>query len=313
MRTLPRAALAAAALALLVGCASSSPPADTADLDQASQTKPILTDPDLDDELLFVARSKSATLSLDKAGKGTLKMASTSTMTWFSDRPRHDAGTTTSAKALAAFGWKKDGDTLGKDAPNAALTADGLEQAVVLELLSATRNGDEVTFKVATETKPDYDQRKPVLPNAELFIDSVTFEPKVFYRNIGRSGAAVRVRITYDDRGQENLALTFHVPGDFDVVRFDPDSGTDDGPAGEDTQERATLYLTPDSLPAKYLDFPLRSQAQRGVVVTTIRIDYTPSTGNLDGGISIGGQLTPTIKGHDAAGLSIFATYLGPW
>jgi hypothetical protein len=175
MRSLPRTTvLVAAVLVVLTSCSAGpgTPTAPDHATTGAKSAKPALTKPNLADNLLFVARSATATLVLDDTGKGTLKLETIPTMTWFSDRPKHDAGTTTTTDALKAFGWARDGDTLGKDAPNAALTADGLANSVVLELLAASRGGDDLTFKVATETKPEYAQRKQQLSNAELFIDS---------------------------------------------------------------------------------------------------------------------------------------------
>jgi hypothetical protein len=177
MSALTRTTTAAVvALLALTGCLSTDPSAgNTPDRSSAPSSdragKPVLTKPDLADKLLFVARSQTATLDLAATGKGTLALESVPTMTWFSDRPRHDAGTTGTADGLKTFGWEKNGDTLGQNAPNAALTARDLTAAVVVELKSASLAGGELTFDVETVTKPASGARKTELAQAELFID----------------------------------------------------------------------------------------------------------------------------------------------
>ncbi len=164
-------------LLMLAGC-SPTPEASPPQEDSAPTTvEQILTKPEAGVDLLFIARAKNATLTLDKAGKGTLVMEDVETMTWFSDRPAHDAGTSTTADVLDTFGWERDGDSLdgGKpdNAPNAALTADNLTDTIVVELLTATRDGERLTFTVADVAKKPGPARDVELVNSDLFIDSV--------------------------------------------------------------------------------------------------------------------------------------------
>jgi hypothetical protein len=135
----------------------------------------VLTKPNLSDELLFVARSPEATLDLDENGEGTLVLSSTPTMTWFADRPDHDAGSTATADALAAFGWKRNGDDLGDEPPNAVLTGDELPDAVVVELLTADQDGNELTFAVKSVNDVATTDRDAEITHADLFIDSVGY------------------------------------------------------------------------------------------------------------------------------------------
>jgi hypothetical protein len=168
------AVLTAAVIALLAGCSSTPPAEQSSGAGEAEVAAPILTKPARADHMLFVAGSKTARLTLDAAGKGTLEMSAVPTMTWFSDRPQHDAGTTAAADALKAFGWRGNGDDLGAAAPNAALTGDDLEDAAVMELLSASRTGDEITFEVVAVPRDVRQSRQDLsLTNAKLFIDSV--------------------------------------------------------------------------------------------------------------------------------------------
>jgi hypothetical protein len=175
MPLLPRttAVASAAIMTLGAGCSVTSAETPSPAAVKTAQSTQILTKPNLADELMFVARSKTAQLSLDKAGKGTLKLAAVPVITWFSDRPKHDAGRSAAVDALRAFGWRKNGDSLGASAPNAALTADNLQAAPVMKLLSASRDGDGLTFKVAAVSQArDPAPRKLRLSTPELFIDS---------------------------------------------------------------------------------------------------------------------------------------------
>jgi len=166
--------LTAAVFALLAGCSSTPPAPKSSAAGETETAAPILTKPARADHLLFVAGSKTASLTMDAAGKGTLEMPAVPTMTWFSDRPQHDAGTTTTADALEAFGWRENGDDLGAAAPNAALTGDALEETAVMELLSASRTGDEITFEVVAVSRDVHQSWRDLsLTNAKLFIDSV--------------------------------------------------------------------------------------------------------------------------------------------
>ncbi|WP_143016288.1 hypothetical protein [Nocardioides szechwanensis] len=135
--------------------------------------EPVLTKPNPSEKLLFVARSPEATLDLDENGEGTLILSSTPTMTWFADRPNHDAGTTTTADALAAFGWKADDDDLGDEPPNAVLTGNELTDAVVIELLTAGLDGDALIFTVKAVNDVPAAERNVEVTHADLFIDDV--------------------------------------------------------------------------------------------------------------------------------------------
>lgn len=173
-----RPAAAVLALALMTGCSSSID--STPDAESKSSVSPatpaveqVLTKPNLSEKLLFVARSPEASLSLDADGEGVLTLASTPTMTWFADRPDHDAGTTATTDALAAFGWKNNGDDLGDEPPNAVLTGNEITAAVVVELLTAERDGDALSFTVKTVNDVAAADRNVQLTHADLFIDDV--------------------------------------------------------------------------------------------------------------------------------------------
>ncbi len=158
---------------LLTGCEAQSPAPSKAAAAPAAQ--PVLTTPEVVDDLLFVAKATSGTLDLDADGHGSLTLTSVPTMSWFSDRPKHDAGTTATLDALKAFGWKKNGDDLGKgdQAPNAALIGDNLPETLVVELGDVARDGDDLTFSVSQVGKDSAGQRHVDLGRTELFIDSV--------------------------------------------------------------------------------------------------------------------------------------------
>lgn len=176
----PTAAAAVLALALMTGCSSSTDPTPATDSKASANptapaVEPVLTKPNMDDKLLFVARSPEASLDLDENGEGTLTLSSTPTMTWFSDRPNHDAGTTTTADALAAFGWKRNGDDLGDEPPNAVLTGDEITDAVVVELLTVDVDGDQLSFAVRTVNDVATADRDVEITHADLFIDTVGY------------------------------------------------------------------------------------------------------------------------------------------
>jgi hypothetical protein len=213
MRPLPHAAAAAlcAALLLLTGCSTLPGSSPKADPGNGTSAKPVLTKPNLADDLLFVARSETATLKLDKTGNGTLKMKSVPTMTWFSDRPDHDAGTTKTSDALAAFGWKKNGDDLGKGdmAPNAALTAHKLPDTVVLEILTVDRDGDDISFTVKDVADKLGPARKVALTDSDLFIDSVapTRLSGAFLGGIGSLSVGGYAYVGLDAKTAANVTL----------------------------------------------------------------------------------------------------------
>jgi hypothetical protein len=168
-------AASAAALMISAGCSANTDRSQRPTQGESSKAAatPVLTKPNMSDELLFVARSPEATLELNEDGVGTLTMTSTPTMTWFSDRPEHDAGTTATTDALAAFGWEKDGDDLGAVAPNAVLTGNELADAVVIELRTVERAGDALSFTVKAINDVPEDERTVDVSHADLFIDSV--------------------------------------------------------------------------------------------------------------------------------------------
>jgi hypothetical protein len=185
MKILRPAAAAVLALAVMTGCSSGASSTDPKP--SASSTTPaveqVLTKPNPSEKLLFVARSPEASFDLDEDGEGTLTLSSTATMTWFADRPDHDAGTTTTVDALAAFGWKRNGDDLGDEPPNGVLTGDELSEAVVVELLTADRDGDALTFTVKAVNDVPAAEHNADVTHADLFIDDVG--PTI----IGSSGA----------------------------------------------------------------------------------------------------------------------------
>lgn len=158
--------LAAATIVPAAGCTTSEGfEAATATSAAARQ----LTPPDTADGLLFVVGSDRGRVVLDDAGTGTLTLHDVDDVTWFSDRPARDAGVTTIDEALRTFGWRQDGDAVADDAPNATLTASGLDDALVLELLTASFDGERGTFEVRSLSSSD--ARDVELADLDLFID----------------------------------------------------------------------------------------------------------------------------------------------
>lgn len=190
---------ALATVLALTGCTNEAASTDQAPAAEATPD-PVLTTPPVTDDLLFIARATGGSLDLDEDGKGTLKLTSVPTITWFSDRPDHDAGASTTLDTLKEFGWKKNGDSLGegKMAPNAALVGDTLTDAVVVELLSVSLDGDDLTFTVKAISKVPADQRRVQLGRSELFIDSV--QPLAIGNVVGSLNAGLP-RVTTPTRG----------------------------------------------------------------------------------------------------------------
>jgi hypothetical protein len=175
MKILRPAAAALLALVVATGCSSGGDPAPSTSsaTTQSPAVEQVLTKPNTDVKLLFVARSPEATLDLDEDGEGTLTLSSTPTMTWFADRPAHDAGTTATADALETFGWRSNGDDLGDEPPNAVLTGNELADGVVIELLAVDHDDDTLTFTVKTVTKVPASERNVAITHVDLFIDDV--------------------------------------------------------------------------------------------------------------------------------------------
>jgi hypothetical protein len=176
-RVTAAAVLALVALVATTGCTTTDPESKESTSTPTGSASPaveqVLTKPDMNDTLLFVARSPEASLDLDENGDGTLTLSSAPTMTWFSDRPDHDAGTATTTDALKSFGWKDNGDDLGDEPPNAVLTGSELADAVVVELLTADLDGDELSLTVKAVNDVPAAERNVEVSHADLFIDDV--------------------------------------------------------------------------------------------------------------------------------------------
>jgi hypothetical protein len=155
----------------LMACSTGSKPPGAVTV-KATRT---LTPPDTSVALLFVARSESGSLRVRPGNQSTLELNDVAAMTWFSDRPARDAGTSSVTDALKTFGWKRNGDRLGVDVPNGALVAAELgNDSVVVKLLTATVDGSRVRFTVAFVGQPP---ESSGLSDANLFIDDTLIDP----------------------------------------------------------------------------------------------------------------------------------------
>lgn len=139
--------------------------------------------------VLFVARAERGNVVLDRDGRGTLTLDRPGDVTWFTDRPDRDAGVTSAAAALEAFGWARDGDELGSDPPNATITSPELEEPLVLELLDATVGDDRLAFGVRALLRTDPLDRD--LTDLDVFIDGTSDDP-------GSDGAATAATLDPD-------------------------------------------------------------------------------------------------------------------
>lgn len=194
----------------LAGCTSES---DTPDVETANVAR-TLAAPDTTDSLLFVARSDAGSLLVRPGTGSTLELDDVDRMTWFSDRPARDAGASSVADALKTFGWRRNGDRLGDDAPNATLIAAEFgKESVVVELLTATVDGDQIRFTV------DFVGQRPEstgLSDVDLFIDDTAASPDVDLLPSGlewqESGGVVLGR-TSDTSGQPHTLVLHLAPG----------------------------------------------------------------------------------------------------
>lgn len=117
-------------------------------------------------------RADTGQLTLDGSGSGSLTVEDVDDITWFADRPAHDAGRTDAVDMLERFGWTRNGDTLGESAPNAAITAAGIDETIVVELNAASRDGGTLTFAVTgVGTSGPVDV---TVSDITMFIDSVS-------------------------------------------------------------------------------------------------------------------------------------------
>ena len=197
---------------LSAACTSSEPnPSD----DTSATTSRTLAPPNTTDSLLFVARSDAGSLSVHPGSESTLVLDDVDAVTWFSDHPARDAGTSSVTDALEAFGWENNGDPMGDDPPNATLVAAELgTDAVVVELLTATVDGQRVRFTV------DFVSRRPDstgLSDIDLFIDDTVASPDVEQMPSGLewqdSGGVVLGR-TVDQSGQPHALVVHLAPGE---------------------------------------------------------------------------------------------------
>lgn len=169
--TRPSLVVAAALLVVMSGCSSSTPDPASRPVGDVHE----LTAADRENTLLFVARSPRGTLTVDGDGQGVLELDEAATMTWFTDRPAHDAGATTAADALEALGWTGNGSPIGDEPPNAALIAAELgDDTPIVELLTATIDGERIRFdiEVVGAGRPE----SGALTAVELFIDDATLD-----------------------------------------------------------------------------------------------------------------------------------------
>lgn len=169
----------------LIGCAAessiSAAPA-SAPVRAPATTVPHLTEPNSSDSLLFVARAHTGSITMSAPTTATITLTAAPTMTWFSDRPQHDAGVTSSRDALEAFGWADNGDDLGVP-PNAVLLAEEFgDDSPVVEIMTANISGDDLSFDVTFEAPPNPSVTGP-LTHVEMFIDSTP--PTFAQRNVG--------------------------------------------------------------------------------------------------------------------------------
>jgi hypothetical protein len=190
----------------LAGCTSGpeSPAAPSA----AVRT---LAAPDATEDVLFVARSDAGSLVVRAGARPMLELDGLDAVTWFSDRPARDAGTSSVTEALETFGWRTNGDPLGDDPPNATLVAAELGgDAVVVELLTATVDGDRVRFTVRFLGPPP---ASTDLSDIDVFIDDGAASPdlEVLPNGLERqaSGGVVLGR-THDLAGQPH-SLVLHL------------------------------------------------------------------------------------------------------
>jgi hypothetical protein len=335
MRTLPAAAVLCASALLLTGCSTTSTSTGSGTNPSAQKTAepaahPILTKPNRADDLLFVARSKKAVLDVDSDGNGTLSLPAATTMTWFSDRPEHDAGTTTTTDALAAFGWKKAGDTLGAAAPNGALTADNLPQAVVVELTTATRIKGGVKFSVTAETQirtkssakkptkvPTRQRAHPVdLTNAELFIDSVAPEDCADYAaqyGVGSQNLQRVVAFFGGTNAHAPVMITGNIGLEYDGTQFASlvlygytEDGGDTSPENPNVSPyKVTLTETKPELRGDHLNLD-------GVDLEPYHLQFVPATDATDQTPAKAGYLRFSAQSGYATFMRDFASYTLP-
>jgi hypothetical protein len=194
----------------LAGCSpgSDSPDAGTADVART------LAAPDATDSLLFVARSDRGSLAVRSDAGSTLDLDVVDSVTWFSDHPARDAGTSSVTDALETFGWRHNGDRLGDDPPNATLVAAELgTESVVVELLTATVDGDQVRFTV------DFLGPRPAstdLSDVDVFIDDSATSPDVDLLPSGLEGqqsGGVVLGQTDDSAGHPHTLVLHLAPG----------------------------------------------------------------------------------------------------
>ncbi len=249
--------------------------------------------PDTADSLLFVVPAGSGSLSGiedDTGGEAELvelRLEDLSSVTWFSDRPDRDAGPTGMREALETFEWRVNGDRISSDAPNATLSAVGLDSTVVLELLDATIEGEGSDAPAVSFTATVLGGSSPAdldFGAAELFIDSTV--PEVTSPDAGQSPGAQA-----DGPVEMTAPLTERVSA-LTTIDVSPDAQAARVSIEVDGRSVATYTLDSDS--------PSEVGGRRDIEGTSIAIEsirFEPATPDSEGVVELTGTVSDTSSG----------------